>query len=410
MRGSLQLALYLATVARGTRRRDPAAIAEDAKREQLGFATLDRPQGQPLVWFHVGGDPEADATRNLAARMRGEREDLAFVMTTTGRVESRRDVGMLVQSCPNEDIPAIRRFLGHWQPEIAVFTDADLRPALITQTETAGIPMFLVGVDPPRITRRQRRLTTTLLRKFRRILARNASAANGFLNAGAHPLSVEISGALTEGTPALPCDEDEREQLTKAFGARPVWVAAQVTAEECHLTVTAHMAALRKSHRLLLILVPEHGADGLAIATALDSSGQKITLRSRDGAPEPDTQIYVADIPGELGLWYRFATIAYLGQSLVEGGGINPFEAAALGSAILHGPGIDHHLSAYARLAQAGAARTVRDAEELGAAVEALLSPDTAAQMAHAAWDVSTEGAGVTDRVTDMILTEIESV
>ena len=55
---------------------------------------------------------------------------------------------------------------------------------------------------------------------------------------------------------------------------------------------------------------------------------------------QPQDEIYLMDTLGEMGLAYRLAEIAFIGGSLVPHGGQNPFEAAQLDCAILHGPHI----------------------------------------------------------------------
>ena len=93
-----------------------------------------------------------------------------------------------------------------------------------------------------------------------------------------------------------------------------------------------------------------------------------------------------------------------MGSSLISGhGGRDPFEPAALGSAILYGPNVSRYLPAYSRLASAGAARIVRDAETLAGAITRLSAPDQAALMAHAAWEVSSDGAEATDRLMNLV-------
>ena len=55
---------------------------------------------------------------------------------------------------------------------------------------------------------------------------------------------------------------------------------------------------------------------------------------------QADNEIYLMDTLGEMGLAYRLADIAFIGGTLVPHGGQNPFEAAQLNCAILHGPHI----------------------------------------------------------------------
>ena len=102
-----------------------------------------------------------------------------------------------------------------------------------------------------------------------------------------------------------------------------------------------------------------------------------------------------------MGLWYRIASVSFVGGSLVEVGGHNPFEPALLGSAILFGPHVRNFVDGYRRLSDAGAAVLVRSEPELAEALVATIAPDRAAEMAAAAWAACSEGAEVTDAVLD---------
>ena len=94
-----------------------------------------------------------------------------------------------------------------------------------------------------------------------------------------------------------------------------------------------------------------------------------------------------------------------MGGTLTEGGtGRNPFEPAALGSAILHGPHPGPYPAAYARLSAAVAARKVMNAGQLADAVADLIAPDKAATLAHNAWAISSGGAEVAEHVVEVIL------
>jgi 3-deoxy-D-manno-octulosonic-acid transferase len=90
-----------------------------------------------------------------------------------------------------------------------------------------------------------------------------------------------------------------------------------------------------------------------------------VSLRSRGGFPEANTDIYVADTLGELGLMYRVAPIAFVGGSLVPHGGQNPIEPVKLGTAVLHGPHIRNFAEIYGALDAAKGAIEIHDADEL---------------------------------------------
>ena len=79
--------------------------------------------------------------------------------------------------------------------------------------------------------------------------------------------------------------------------------------------------------------------------------------------PGPDTDVYVADTLGELGLIYRVAPVVFVGGSLVSHGGQNPIEPIKLGAAILHGPNVWNFAEVYAALDKSHGAQEVSDVE-----------------------------------------------
>ncbi|NJN05900.1 MAG: hypothetical protein HC814_05345 [Rhodobacteraceae bacterium] len=95
--------------------------------------------------------------------------------------------------------------------------------------------------------------------------------------------------------------------------------------------------------------------------------------------------------------------MTFLGGTVGPGPSRHPFEVAALGSALLHGPALAPYEAAFLRLQSVGASRPLRTAGELGAAVVTLLSPDKAALQAHAAWEVISSGSDVVNRVVELM-------
>ena len=74
-----------------------------------------------------------------------------------------------------------------------------------------------------------------------------------------------------------------------------------------------------------------------------------------------------------------------------------------MGSDILHVPYIYNFEEIYIRLNDANGAGRINNQDELSENLIKILSPDNAARLAHAAWEVSSNGAGVTDRALELI-------
>ena len=118
-----------------------------------------------------------------------------------------------------------------------------------------------------------------------------------------------------------------------------------------------------------------------------------------------ETDLYLADTMGELGLFYRLSGIAVLGKSLIGRGGQNPLEAARLGCAVLYGPHMDNFPEITATLEAAGAARPVPDEAALAAAVDALLTDEPARSAMGQAGQALADGeAAVVDRILDRLV------
>ncbi|MDH5798604.1 MAG: 3-deoxy-D-manno-octulosonic acid transferase, partial [Paracoccaceae bacterium] len=248
------------------------------------------------------------------------------------------------------------------------------------------------------------------LQAFNYVLAGDPATSKALIRAGAKKANVAVTGVIEPTMPALPCHDGEREDFAGLLTARPVWLAAEVTLGEAELIIAAHALAIRKTHRLLLIIVPSDAGDTPEFQKLLNQYDLIYEQRSALMDPDKETQVYLADTTDEMGLWYRLAPVSYIGGTGrgSKDPGPSPFDAAALGSAILHGPVTQAHQSQFERLSRANAAIQVVNAEDLAFAVTSLGAPDRAAEMAHSAWSVCSAGAEAIERVHDLLTVAIE--
>lgn len=370
---------------------------------------MTRPDG-PLIWAHAADSNLLGALVQLALRLRANRPEVHVLLTLNGDdawPEPLPD-NVICQKVPEEQSSACRAFLAYWQPSACVWQTGHMHPTLLTAMRGAGVPSVLVGADETGFEESRlpwrRRSDRAILGNFQAIYANTANVARTFIRNGVDPARISVTGPLQEGGAALPCDDEERAQLSETLAVRPVWLAAMVQPDEFPIIVEAHRQALRVAHRLMLILVPRRPEDGAGMIASLKEQGLRYVVWSEGACPEETTQVLVADTYGDLGLWYRLAPLTFMGSSLTAGhGGRDPYEPAALGSAVLYGPNVGRFMREYSRFARAGAARMVRDASGLASAVLRLHAPDQAAIMAQAGWEVATEGAEATDQVLDWL-------
>ncbi|WP_128254937.1 3-deoxy-D-manno-octulosonic acid transferase [Falsirhodobacter deserti] len=368
-------------------------------REAVPRPRPPRPEG-PLVWMHA---PTPEAARTLAELARRVRNDLDVAVLVTG-VEAH-GLPQPLRDDTGPDTPAeAEAFLTHWQPDLAIFSDGEVRPAMVAAMAERDIRMMMVDGRAPRLPAGSRRwpgLMRGTLGHFAHILALDEPAARRFRKAGAP--EVKVAGRMEEPHLVPPCTEAERAEITRAIAGRPVWLAAALPEGEEEAIIAAHRSVLHMSHRLLLIMVPAAPERAAGLAQHLESAGFTVASRLDEEEIQPETEIYIADNPDEFGLWYRLAPICYLGGSLTTGTLRDPLEAAGLGSAILHGPQHGPHGPTFSRLLSRRAAHPLARPADLAEALADLMAPDRVASLANAAWDVASDGSEVTDRVVALI-------
>lgn len=382
----------LAGVALDWRARDGK---EDPERlpERMGVAGLPRPKGR-LVWLHGASLGETLALLPLIERFIRRGVD---VLVTSGTVSSanvlrqRLPAGALHQYIPLDAPKFIDSFLDHWRPDIALFAESELWPNFIAALRARRTPLILVNARiSQQSVERWRRWPGAAKRVFGAVdlcLAQNNENAARFLGLGAP--RVRVGGNLKYDVSPPPADAGRLAEFNGAVGARPVFCAISTHAgEEEEAVLAAHAEAAKAIPALLTVIVPRHKERGGEIAALAAAMGLRAALRSQGAPPGRDVDVYVADTIGEVGLFLRAAGVAFMGKSLVPGGGQNPIEPAKLGCAILYGPHIENFSDVYEALAAAKGAARVTDAAQLARAVQYLLGePSRMRKMGRAAME-----------------------
>ncbi|WP_347140012.1 glycosyltransferase N-terminal domain-containing protein [Paracoccus sp. SSK6] len=351
------------------------------------------PQGNgPLLPVHVSPDARVAFTQ-VQRRLMRARPDL--------RILEVPDLGLQAAETLAKAGPAALLLLG-----------SELPPALIGTASRRGIPIILAearlapedaGWTLRALARRE------LLRPMRAVLVTDPASYATALRMGADRKRVTMTGPVAEIRDPLPCSEAERSIMAQLLRGRHAWLAASVPPDEEQAVLAAHHAALAQSHRALLFLTPRDPGRIDPLAEQIEASGLVVARRSLDEDPTDEVQVMLTDGPTEMGLWYRLAPVTYLGGTLGgdDSAARHPFEPAALGSAIVHGPRTDRFATEWQQLGGAGAARQVADAEGLANAIAELSQPDLIATLASNAWTISTGGADVTMRICAPVLDAI---
>jgi 3-deoxy-D-manno-octulosonic-acid transferase len=380
--------------------------------ERLGLTTVARPAGD-LVWLHGVSVGETLSLLPVVERIRRQRPDLT-ILVTSGTLTSaqllaqRLPAGVIHQFAPVDGPDAVAAFLDHWQPSLAVFVESELWPNLILEARRRGVKLVLASARITEKTvegwRRFPGAVRQILSAFDRILPQDETSA-----ARLHSLGARIDGHvnLKLSGEAPPHDAAAFTRLSAAIGDRPVVVAASTHDGE----EIAIVRALDKlADRLCLILVPRHPARSADIATALTRDGYRFARRSQGHEPDRDTDLYLADTLGEMGLFLRLADVVVMGGSFSAAlekppvGGHNPLEPARLGKPAVTGPDMSNWATVTDALVEAGGLAIVQAPWDLPAVLAPLLAnTDAARVMGERGRRAATEAGSGLDRLWETL-------
>jgi 3-deoxy-D-manno-octulosonic-acid transferase len=345
--------------------------------ERRGIAGKARPAGR-IVWFHAASVGEALSVLQLvgAVAARGWQPLITTGTITSARLLAERlPAGAIHQFVPLDRSAWVRRFLDHWRPDLVLWTESELWPNTLCEIAARKIPAVLINARlSDRAFRGWRRwpvFARDVLAAFDAVLAQSHIDCAHFAALGAR--DVRTVGNIKLAASPLPADDAALAVLRGQIGERPRWLASSIHPGEDAIAGAVHRALKHHHPTLLTLIVPRHPQRGTEMAAALTAAGLNVAQRSTGAAITADTDIYIADTMGELGLFYRLCDIAFMGKSLAVGGGQNPAEAAQLGCALVLGPDMSNFTETTAEFLACGAAVQVRDTAGLTAAMDRLL-------------------------------------
>jgi 3-deoxy-D-manno-octulosonic-acid transferase len=359
-------------------RREPTyrhAIGERFGRYDAPFAAAD------VIWIHAVSLGETRGAAPLVERI--ARELPATIILLTHMTASGRDAGRalpgerVVQAWLPYDVPfAVERFLAHFRPRAGLLMETELWPNLVRAAAKRGVPLFLVNA---RLSERSARgyarvasLATPLLRALAGVAAQTSDDAKRLEALGAHDVAVTGNVKFDAIGPA---DMRERAMTLRAwFGPeRHVVVLASTRDGEEALLLDA-LARASLPPRTLVVIVPRHPQRFDDVAALLRARRIAFARRSDLRPIADDVAVVLGDSMGEMFAYYAAADVVFVGGSLLPLGGQNLIEPIAAGVPTLIGPHTFNFAQPSEAAVAAGAARRVRDADDVYANVARLLA------------------------------------
>ena len=364
---------------------------EDANRvsERYGIPTHARPEG-PLIWLHAVGLGEVMALRGMIPILSQHCPEAHFLVTSG----TRQSADVFSQNLPDRTLHQYlpldlsgycTAFLAHWKPDLCIWSEQELWPNMIWHVDQSDIPQVFINARMNAASfqsrHRAKGMFADIYGRFALISAQDEQTAAHIRALGA---TVRVDGSLKPLSPALLVDQAEFETLTAQIGERPVLcLASSHLADE-----DVALSALGKlSPETLLIIVPRRVERSAEIADKIKTAGFSHSVG--DGPIQKTTRVHLVDQVGQLGLWYRLCSYAFIGGGFDDTQGHNPWEAVTLNRRVLHGPNTANFRRDYENLNSLGIACQITNAADLVASFDtarAVLDPK------HRNWAVDQAG------------------
>ncbi len=347
------------------------------------FAHFQFKLQKPSIWVHAVSVGEVIVAVPLIKRLKQVHPECAIIVTTTTPTGSEQ-VKTHFKDFSTEDIfhiyapydlpHVVKRFLNRVKPRIAIMMETELWPNILYQCHKKHIPVFIANA---RLSARSAKnygrlphLMRSMLANITTVIAQNKNDAKRYINLGLDKNKVIISGSMKFDLQLPASVFETSELLRQQWGIdRPVWICASTHEGEEELILSAFATIKKTIPNILLVLVPRHPDRFEKVTQLVQKKGYQTIQRSDNKPCQATTDVFIGNTMGELTLFYAASDVAFVGGSLVETGGHNLLEPAALGIPIVTGPYMFNFNEINELLKQAGSVVQINHVDQLAPTV-----------------------------------------
>lgn len=400
------------------RRKGLETTDKKRKRERFGYASVKRPEGR-VFWFNAASVGESNSIIPLVNKILETYKDVSVLVTTTTvtaadnmakKLDNKR---AFHQFLPIDRRAYTDRFFDYWKPSVGFFVDSDFWPNLILSAKSKNIPLIVMNG----------RISDRSFAKYKK----NLSFCNPLMSAFIYGFGkseedrkrLEVMGIKTTtcvgnlkyAVVPLSYNKDELAKLRNMIGDRPVFVVSSTHPGEEERLLSAFLTIKKRYPNMLMVIAPRHPARGEEIKSLIEVNRLKVAKRSAGEIIKPNTDIYIADTMGELGLFYTLSNVVFVGGSFAPIGGHNPMEPARLHCVVLSGKTVHNFKETYDILINENCVVMVADEVDLASKVKSFFEhPDIMKQYMNKAFDVAERESAVLDRVMDKLQPILDNI
>ena len=340
------------------------------------------------IWVHAVSVGEVQSASALIRRIKAKNNFpcVLSTVTQTGHDMAEKLLNGIADKIfysPIDSTKFVKNSLDNIKPILYISMETELWPEILSQLKARKIPAFLAN---GRISDKSfERLKKTkyfwrgVLENFAKLMVRFEEDKEKFSALGVPVEKIIVTGdckvdALLDRRKTA--DPEKWSWLKK--NNSPLFIAGSTHQGEDEIVISAFRIVRRKFPDSRLVIVPRHPERALmTIASVLPYHDLHAELLSKINRDDNnfDFDVIAVDQIGILFDLYAAADSVFVGGSLVEKGGQNPFEPALFGLPAIHGPCMTDFPDTE-RMDRMGAAKCVNNDTELARAWEESLEPE----------------------------------
>ena len=326
---------------------------------EAGFSNDDN-----VIMFHGVSVGEAVALENLVIATRKEHPESKIIVTTgthTGQDIAHKkldDIADLVTYFPLDCPSYIKRFLDKTNPKVIMIAETEIWPNFAIECHKRGIKLYIINGRISDSTFKTydmfRFIFKPFLNLYSGIYTQSTEDNNKFLRLGANKQTTKRMNNLKFDIkkPVVNIDFNK--------GTEKILLAGSTHQGEDEIVIDVYKKLKNFHSNLKLILAPRHITRLEEIKNLLDANECNYALRSSGKNNMEGIDILVLDTMGELGKFYYFADVSFIGGSFNKTGGHNPLESIVFEKPVISGPSIHNFKDIYAIIQRAEAGFIVK--------------------------------------------------
>src|SRR5262245_25300753 len=377
---------------------------------------------RPAIWIHAVSVGETLASKPLIAGLKARFPQYNVIISTTtatGQAVARSRLSEADGVCyfPFDWKFCVRRALDVMRPRLVILMESELWLNFLSECEARRIPVIVAnGRISDRSFERSRRFGFFARRLYCLITSfamQSRLDAERAMALGAPAERVAVSGNLKFEIGDLD-DSPKVIEAAKTFAldSAPLIIAGSTTEGEEEIVLAAFEGLRKVSgfERVRLLIAPRRPERFDAVARLLKSSRLRLARRSSPEGNCDSADVILLDTVGELASLYRFASVVFVGGSLVPNGGHNILEPALHAKPIIVGPHMENFRESAREFLRRGALIQIRGAglnaltaELQGAFANLLSDQDRAETLGSNARRAIDENRGAAARTVEII-------